>query len=250
VSGAPTAGEPLVLIGGYLTSPGDFRALAAALAGPGYGYQVFVTPIGRARWATTRDWDFRPVVRRLRATAEQALAATGARQVTILAHSVGGTVARMYLGEEPYMGEVYGGRRYVKRLVTLGTPHHSQEYWTRRSVGFVNETYPGAFYPDVAYVTVAGRSILGDPKGTPRQRWASSSYAMVSGEEHAQAWGDGITTLHCAALRGAEYLVAEGVSHSPLHGQPWFGDPSSLAVWGRALRTSAEPVHGAAIPGV
>jgi pimeloyl-ACP methyl ester carboxylesterase len=231
-----TVGEPLVLIGGYLTSPGDFRDLAAALAGPMYGYRVFVAPIGRARWALTRDWDFRPVARTLRATVEQALAATGAGQVTIVAHSVGGTVARMYLGEQPYLGEVYGGRRYVKRLVTLGTPHHSKEYWTQRSVGFVNETYPGAFYDEVAYVSVIGRSIKGDPKGGLRQRWASSSYAMVSGDEHADAWGDGITTLHCAALSGAEYLVVDGVSHSPLHGQPWYGDVGSLPQWGRLLR--------------
>ncbi|NWF79659.1 MAG: alpha/beta fold hydrolase [Chloroflexi bacterium] len=231
--------RPLVLIGGYLTGPGDFAELATALQQPAYGYQVFVAPIGRLRWALTRDWDFRPVLAILRATVERALASSGADQVDILAHSVGGTVARMYLGDQPYLGQVYGGRRYVRNLVMLGTPHHSQEYWTRRSVGFVNNTYPGAFYPEIRYVSVVGRAIQGNPQGSVLQRMARNSYVMVSGKTHARAWGDGITTLHCAALGGAEYLVVDGVSHSPLHGRPWYGDQAGLARWGRVLRKEA-----------
>lgn len=231
--------RPLVLIGGYLTGPGDFAELARALQQPAYGYQVFIAPIGRLRWALTRDWDFRPVLEILRATVERALASSGADQVDILAHSVGGTVARMYLGDQPYLGQIYGGRRYVRNLVMLGTPHHSQEYWTRRSVGFVNNTYPGAFYPEIRYVSVVGRAIQGNPQGSLLQRMARNSYVMVSGKTHARAWGDGITTLHCAALGGAEYLVVDGVSHSPLHGRPWYGDQAGLARWGRVLRKEA-----------
>lgn len=231
--------RPLVLIGGYLTGPGDFVELAAALEQPRYGYRVFVAPIGRARWALTRDWDFRPVLEILSATVAQAREACGAEQVDILAHSVGGTVARMYLGEEPYLGRVYGGWRHVQNLVMLGTPHHSQEYWTRQSVGFVNNTYPGAFHSSVRYVSVVGRAVQGDPKGSFLQRMARKSYMLVSGQIHGQAWGDGITTLHCAALPGAEYLVVDGVSHSPLHGRPWYGEPAGLARWGRVLRKEA-----------
>lgn len=227
--------HPLVLIGGYLTGPGDFAALATALTRPPFGYRVFVAPIGRARWALTRDWDFRPVLDTVRATVERALTATGADTLTMLGHSVGGTVARMYLGEQPYLGTIYGGRRYVRRLVMLGSPHHSQERWTRRSIGFVNGAYPGAYYDDVQYVSLIGRAIQGDPRGSLAQRMAASSYSTVSGPAHARAWGDGITTLHCAALAGAEFLVVDGVFHSPLHGQPWYGDLAALPRWGRVL---------------
>lgn len=228
--------RPLVLIGGYLTSPADFAALAAALAGPAYRYRVFVAPIGRARWALTRDWDFRPVLAIVRATVARALAESQADRLTILAHSVGGTVARIFLGEQPYLGELYGGRRYVERLVMLGTPHHSQERWTRRTVGFVNSAYPGAFYPDVAYVSVIGRALQGDPQARGPARWAHNSYVMTMGPQYARAWGDGITSLECAALTGAEYLVVDGLYHSPLHGRPWYADPVALPGWNRALR--------------
>jgi triacylglycerol esterase/lipase EstA (alpha/beta hydrolase family) len=231
--------RPLLLIGGYLTGPRDFAALAAELARPPYGYRVFVAPIGRARWALTRDWDFRPVLDTVRASVEQALTATGADRLEIVGHSVGGTVARMYLGEQPYLGTVYGGRRYVRRLVMLGSPHHSQERWTRRSIGFVNGAYPGAFYDDVQYVSVIGRALRGDPRGSLVQRMAASSYRTVSGPEHARAWGDGITTLHCAALAGAEFLAVDGLFHSPLHGRPWYGDPAALPLWERVLGARA-----------
>lgn len=227
--------NPLVIIGGYLTSPRDFEQLAGLLARPPYAYKVFVAPISRARWALTRDWDFRKVLAILRSTVAQALEASGAEQVTILAHSVGGAVARMFLGEQPYNGEVYGGHRYVRHLAMLGTPHHSQERWTRRSIGFVNRAYPGAFFHGLRYTSLIGRSIRGDPRGRFIERMASSSYRTVSGPRAARAWGDGITTLECAALAGAEYLVVDGVSHSPFHGRPWYGDPEGLALWGRVL---------------
>ncbi len=247
MSGRMPEARPLVVIGGYLTGPADLRGLADALAHPPYSYQVSIAPISRARWVFTRDWDFRPVVNLVEQTVNQALAASGAQQVTILAHSVGGTVARMYMGEAPYLGTRYAGRRHVQRLVMLGTPIHSQEYWTRQSIGFVNQTYPGAYYDEIEYVSVIGRSIKGDPRGSLRQRWASSSYAIVSGRKHERAWGDGVTTLHGSALSGAEYLVVDGVTHSPLHGQPWYGDPTSLSRWGRVLARSptwhADPVQ-------
>ncbi len=225
----------LVIIGGYLTAPTDFTTLAAALTAPPYNCRVFITPISRVRWAVTRDWDFRIPVAHLQTTVQRARALTGADRVTILAHSVGGTTARIYLGDQPYRGQVYGGHRYVERLITLGTPHQSREHWTRRIIGFTQGTYPGAFYEHVRYVTLVGRAIQGNPAGTLRQRMVSHSYTLVSGAEHAHDWGDGITTLIGAALRGAEYLVVPGLYHTSLHGRPWYGDPAALPWWDCAL---------------
>jgi len=47
---------------------------------------------------------------------EEILAATGAEKLVILAHSMGGLVARAYLRKH--------GARHVAKLITLGTPHH------------------------------------------------------------------------------------------------------------------------------
>jgi len=45
---------------------------------------------------------------------------------------------------------------YVATLVTLGTPHVSQERWTRWNLDFVNNNYPGV-YRNIRYVCVAGK---------------------------------------------------------------------------------------------
>jgi pimeloyl-ACP methyl ester carboxylesterase len=231
--------RPLVIIGGYLTGPSDFANLAQALAAPPYNYHVSIAPISRWRWAITRDWDFRPILAIVRKTIAQALSTSGADHVDILGYSVGGTVARMYLGEQPYYGEVYAGRHHVRRLTMVGTPHHSIERWTRNSIGFVNKTYPGAFYDNVRYTSIIGRAIHGNPRGTIVERISSSSYRRVSGPGAAKAAGDGVTTLECAALSGAEYMVVPDVTHSPYHGRPWYGDPEGLSRWGRVLHDSS-----------
>ncbi len=57
--------------------------------------------------------DYVPLMQR---TVEDLCAATGAPQVAIVAHSMGGLVARAWM-------RVHGSSR-VARLVTLGTPHH------------------------------------------------------------------------------------------------------------------------------
>lgn len=226
---------PLVFVGGYLTSPGDFAALAALLEQPPYNYRVFVAPIGRVRWALTRDYDFRPVLKLIRATVAQALEATGAEWVTLVAYSVGGVAARLYLGERPYYSEIFGGRRYVKRLITLGTPHHSEERWTLKLYRYANTVYPGAFYDDVHYTSVVGDALEGKTKGRFVERMAHQSYTTVDGPGKGTRRGDGVTSLESAALRGAEYLAVPGLYHSPFHGHPWYGDPHGLQLWGRVL---------------
>jgi pimeloyl-ACP methyl ester carboxylesterase len=238
---------PLVFIGGYVSSPRDYRGLVAALAAPPYNYRVVVAPCNLGHWAITRDRDLRRILGFVRATVAEAFAAGGGRPVTILAHSMGGTLARIYLGDRPYHGEVYGGHRYVDRLVMLGTPHHSQERWTERSVGFVNEAYPGAFYDHVRYTSVVGRALRGDRRGALAERLAAQSYATVSGPSQAGAWGDGVTTLACAVLSGAEYLAVPGLYHTPFHGRPWYGDAAALPLWGRVLAPAAVGALGVGV---
>lgn len=228
--------QPLVFVGGYMSSPRDYRGIVSALARPPYNYTVFVVPCTLGHWVITRDPDLRRIMALVRTTVAAAQEAAGGRRVTMVAHSMGGTLARIFLGERPYHGEIYGGHRAVERLITLGTPYHSVERWTRDSIGFVNEAYPGAYFPHVHYVSVVGHALRGDPRGTLPERLAYQSYSTVAGPGGGCDWGDGVTTLACAALRGAEYLAVPGLYHSPFHGRPWYGDATSLPFWERVLR--------------
>ena len=172
-----------------------------------------------------------PILVKLDATIKSVCQEFGVEQINIIAHSAGGWVARIYLGEIPYYGKVWRGNTQVKKLITLGTPHRSQEPWAAPNLNFVNDNYPDAFYERVDYICVAGKAIFGERK---LGAWlAYSSYELTCGE--GKTWGDGIIPISSAHLEGANNLVVEGANHSPRAGR-WYGTPELVEPWAVYLR--------------
>ncbi|MCC7600332.1 alpha/beta fold hydrolase [Janthinobacterium sp. FW305-129] len=105
---APGRGLPVLLVHGYVCNRGYWAQLSRRLARAGIAHDgVDLEPIG------ANIEEFVPQV-------EQAIAAlcarTGSGQVILVAHSMGGLVARAWLRH-------YGAAR-VARIITIGTPHH------------------------------------------------------------------------------------------------------------------------------
>ena len=99
---------PVLLLHGVLCNAGVWSPMKQYLAAQGIG-PIYALSYG-------------PPLASIDLFAEQAalridaiLAATGARQVVIVGHSMGGLVARAYLGR-------YGGAK-VRRVIAIGTPH-------------------------------------------------------------------------------------------------------------------------------
>lgn len=67
--------------------------------------------------------DLRAQARRLGTLAEQTMERTGADSVDIVGYSAGGVVARLYVVDE-------GGAAVVRRVLTLGSPHHGTDVAT------------------------------------------------------------------------------------------------------------------------
>lgn len=225
---------PTVILPGYLASAPEYRQLEQDIQA--LGFPAVTVPLRSRDWIPTIGGrSVAPILRQLDQTVKQALQESGATQVNLIGHSAGGWISRIYLGENPYTvnpkaaatPDIWHARPYVANLITLGTPHTSQERWTRRNLDFVNNTYPGAFYADVRYVCVAGKSVYG------AQRWgqwlAYSSYQITCGT--GNCWGDGITPVEAAHLVGAENLTLEGVRHAPKAGVIWYGSPEPLKAW-------------------
>jgi len=102
------AGPPVLLLHGY---------------GCNSGYWVDLTPRLDAARISHATLDLAPVTGSIdaylplvEAGVDALLAATGAAKVIIVAHSMGGLVARAWMREH--------GARRVARIVTIGTPHH------------------------------------------------------------------------------------------------------------------------------
>jgi len=176
----------VVFVPGYLSDAAAYvdaataleRALLARSAGSSGRARVDVVPVTRRDWwPTLAGGDFAHVVRKIDATVRKSCEEVDGARVALVGHSAGGWLGRLYLGDERYRGETFGGRRYVRALVTLGTPHASAEAYPfgrvaehrdgeradalsadarGSSLAFVNELYPGAFFDDVKYVNVIG----------------------------------------------------------------------------------------------
>ena len=102
------AGPPVLLLHGY---------------GCNSGYWAHLVPLLDAARISHATLDLAPVtasieayVPLVEAGVRSLLAATGAQQVAIVAHSMGGLVARAWMRD--------AGAGRVARVITLGTPHH------------------------------------------------------------------------------------------------------------------------------
>jgi triacylglycerol lipase len=104
---APGAGTPVVVVHGYTQNRVDFlriaRACGRAGLGPVYGFNY--------PWFSTVHAN----ARRLARFVDQVRRETGAAQVDVVAHSLGGLVALEYMHGP--------GAGHVRRLVTIASPH-------------------------------------------------------------------------------------------------------------------------------
>jgi triacylglycerol esterase/lipase EstA (alpha/beta hydrolase family) len=107
--GARTKGpRPIILLHGYAMNRANFLPLAYRLAGAGLG-PIF----GFEYWTLGR---IVAASRQLGWFVDEVRAQTGASEVDLVGHSMGGVVARYYV-------TLAGGDAAVKNLVTLGSPH-------------------------------------------------------------------------------------------------------------------------------
>lgn len=170
--------NPVVIIPGYGGTANGYASFRDRLINAlPLGTDVTVVPLTLWAWAGTLTG--RPVTTILRlvdATVRNTLMRTGASHVTLVGHSAGGWIGRLYLGDSPYpdlaTGTAWQGRTYVRQLVCLGTPHASGERATKRNMSFVNNEYPGAFYDSVEYLNFAGDAVTLPETAKEVPHWA------------------------------------------------------------------------------
>ena len=226
---------PTVILPGYLAGAEPYQEMEQALQN--LGFPAVTVPLKRRDWLTTVGGrSVRPIIEQLDQTVRQAMIDHSASMINLVGHSAGGWISRIYLGEKPYdihpsdRGKscLWSAHDQVNALITLGTPHMTQERWTLKNLDFVNQTYPGAFYANqVNYVCIAGKSVYGKPNW---QGWFTyNSYKLTCGE--GDCWGDGITPIEAAHLEGAKNLIFDQVAHSPNPGEVWYGAPDIVSNW-------------------
>jgi pimeloyl-ACP methyl ester carboxylesterase len=223
-----TAVEPVVVLGGFLTSPGFYRGMCAAIHRM-RSCPVEVADVWIWQWAaavSARGWS--RILDRLHESVVPVASSSPTGKVVLVGHSAGGVIGRLYLSDQPFRGRTYGGLERVSTLITLGSPHHNCERARLRRD--VERRLPGAFFaPRVRYVVVAGRAVSGEPGGRSSERRAGWFYRHLIG--YGEVWGDGLVPVESALLKGAEEVVLDGVYHAPVFGKPWYGSPEVVERW-------------------
>ncbi|PON87470.1 GPI inositol-deacylase PGAP1-like [Trema orientale] len=231
----------------------DWLRNAAGLLDPNYWR-------GTLRPRPVLDWYLKRVNDAVQEAKELSQSAT---TLSLIGHSAGGWLARLYMQEF--------GLSHISLLLTLGTPHLPPPKGspgvvdqTRGLLNYVEKNCSKAVYTrDLKYVCIAGRYIQGarlfgnasdakvdggvamDSAGTTaaaaaaelvvpaspppsttsslRSRFIGQGYKQVCGR--AEVWGDGVVPEESAHLEGALNISLDGVYHSPV------GSDDELRPW-------------------
>jgi pimeloyl-ACP methyl ester carboxylesterase len=278
---ASASANPIVVLSGFGNCSSDYEdalgndeaSLAKSLRSR--GFSVHVAEVERKDWfvgilrgiftkgfwmnaCTTRE-SYGWYLERVDECVKEALRANPeATSVDIVAHSAGGWLARAFIGgalamnasEVECSGDFLKRDERVRRLICLGTPHaqDAKSDPTRGASKWVNDTWPGAYFePDVQYVCVTGRAVVGNASAEPKTigKYAAGSYAVVAGGDGDGVEGDAVVP-NCAALalEGAEMIVIDACWHSMstvgTFDEPskfhWYGSDAVVDRWLKVLR--------------
>lgn len=216
---SPGWGQPVVILGGFLIGAEAYRPMQDIIISR-CGHSVDLVAVSRLEWMLTvlpQAWA--TILDRVAEAVECAAEHSPTGKVTLVGHSSGGVMLRLFLDRSPFQGRCYDGRRRANRLITLGSPHTALRATPLRRM--VDRRLPGAFYnrdgdsDSVRYVSVAGDLAL--EEGTPlARRMAPTAYRNSTGRSHDA--GDGLVPVASALLAGAESIVLAGVAHGGAFG--------------------------------
>jgi hypothetical protein len=222
----------IIILGGFLSMAPVYKGLRRALTvlSEQKVWVVDTRPFDWLMSVSKIGWFL--LLHKLEITVRKAYPNSSMGKATLIGHSQGGVLARLYLSPEPFMGKRFYGSDHIDHLITLGSPHLNQGGIKRggHMVRWIERHMPGsAFSSRVCYTSVAGKYIRGIPTGSSFERFAFKVYKDIC--EEGEVWGDGVTPVSSALLPDSQQITLDGVSHYSLFGVPWYGSEEVLPLW-------------------
>lgn len=226
--------QPFVVIGGFLSSEKTYQRMRRSLQEIS-GQKVWVVPLTVYAWfgsISLAGWI--RILDKIEDAVIRAVRESNTGKVTLIGHSSGGILGRLFLSPEPLRGHAYNGLEHVNSLITLGSPHYNHKGATLRK--WVEKKYPGSYFePKVQYISVAGKSILGNRKGSLMERLVYFFYKTLCG--NGAVWGDGLVPVPSALLHGSRHIIVDDIRHYSRAKHPWYGSDKAVWTWWNAINT-------------
>ena len=221
--------QPVIILGGFFINVKSYQLMANWLSTK-ENIETKIIKINRLEWLLT-NWKI-GWIRILDKVNESVLeykkiSPTG--KVTLIGHSSGGVMLRVYLSEDKFGNRIYNGKQYCNNLITLGSPHQAKRSTPLRAM--VDKKYPGAyFFETVNYISVGGKLDLNSKCASKlSKRISKKSYKSITDSSLEE--GDGLVPLSSSLLEGSHKIIINHTSHSQIFGDKWYGSTIKINEW-------------------
>ena len=221
--------QPIIILGGFLIDDSDYREMKEYIKSRTHN-KVVIVPVNKLEWLCT-NWSFgwKIILDKVEKLVKELSNESSSNKVTLIGHSSGGMILRLFLSDLLFSRKIYNGKDYSNCLITLGSPNQAKRATYLRN--FVSTKLPGSFYStDVSYISVAGELDLDGPIATKTSlRLSKSSYRALNG--NGDVIGDGLVPRDSALLIGSKHIVIKEAAHGRAFGKDWYGSKNKVEEW-------------------
>jgi len=221
--------QPIIVLGGFMIDNSAYKEMAKYIKTK-TNKKVAIVPVNKFEWLCT-NWSFgwKTILDKVEKIVKELSKESSTNKVTLIGHSSGGLILRLYLSELLFTGKVYNGKNYSNCLITLGSPNQAKRATYLRN--FVSSKLPGSFYnKTVSYISVAGELDLNGSIATKTSlRLSKSSYRALTG--NGDVLGDGLVPVDSALLIGSKQIVINETAHGKVFGKYWYGSKNKVEEW-------------------
>ena len=221
--------QPIIILGGFLIDRHTYKEMREYIKSR-TNNKVVIVPVNKIEWLST-NWSFgwKIILDKVEIIVKKLSKESSTNKVTLIGHSSGGMILRLYLSDLLFKRKVYNGKDYANCLITLGSPNQAKRATYLRD--FVSSKLPGSFYSkNVNYISVAGELDLNGQNATKTSiRLSKSSYKALNG--NGDVIGDGLVPKDSALLMGSTQIVIKETAHGKTFGKEWYGSKNRVEEW-------------------
>ena len=221
--------QPVIILGGFFIESNAYKEMAEYIYSR-TNNKVVIVQVKKIEWLLT-NWSFgwQIILDRVNKLVKELSSESSSNRVTLIGHSSGGMMLRLFLSDLLFNGKIYNGRENANCLITLGSPNQAKRATYLRNL--VSSTLPGSFYnKEVNYISVAGELDLNGPIATKTSiRLSKSSYRALNGE--GNLIGDGLVPIDSALLMGSKHIIIKETAHGKTFGRDWYGSTNKVEEW-------------------